>query len=436
MRPSCAIVGAGLTGLVAAYRLAQAGWQVEVFERWPAPGGLVAMFEVGGEPLECFYHHLFTTDTDYVELAEELGLGSTIEWLPSRMGMYCRGRLWDFGTPASLLRFRPLPWPAKLRFALTTLYLRHRDNLAEFERVTAAEWIRRWAGRAVWERVWGPLLEQKFADRATTVSMAWLWRKVYLRGRSRSASGLGERLGYMRGGFGQLVDALAGRLGELGVTLHLASPVRRLAPAAGGIRLTVRRQEFDFPLVLFTGSPEELLQVAGPTLPDDYRRLLAPLEGTAALCMVLELSRSLTPYYWLNIADAAFPFGGVIEHTNYIPAQRYGGRVIVYLSKYLFPGAPAWTMRDSELWALYRPFLQLLNPAFDDSWVLARHVFRAAYAQPVVPPMYSRVIPPFATPWPGLYHCCMAQIYPEDRGQNYAVRAGQQAARRLLAALP
>ncbi len=436
MTQRCAIVGAGLTGLVAAYRLAQAGWQVEVFERWPAPGGLVAMFEVGGEPLECFYHHLFTTDTDYVELAEELGLGPTIEWLPSRMGMYCRGRLWDFGTPASLLRFRPLPWPAKVRFALTTLYLRHRDNLAEFERVTAADWIQRWAGTAVWETVWGPLLEQKFADRASAVSMAWLWRKVYLRGRSRSPSGMGERLGYMRGGFGRLVDALVGRLERLGVALHLASPVRRLAPAAGAIRLTVRRQEFDFPLVLFTGSPEELLQAAGPALPDNYRQLLAPLEGTAALCMVMELTRSLTPYYWLNIADSTFPFGGVIEHTNYISAQRYGGRVIVYLSKYLFPSAPAWAMRDGELWALYRPFLQRLNPAFDDSWVLARHVFRAAYAQPVVPPMYSRALPPFATPWPGLYHSCMAQIYPEDRGQNYAVRAGAAAAERLLAAHP
>lgn len=436
MSQSCAVVGAGLTGLVAAYRLALAGWHVEVFERWPAPGGLVAMFEVGGEPLECFYHHLFTTDIDYIHLAEELGLGSTIEWLPSRMGMYCRGQLWDFGTPASLLRFRPLPWLAKLRFALSTLYLRHRNTLTEFERVTAADWIRRWAGQAVWDTVWGPLLEQKFADRAHTVSMAWLWRKVYLRGRSRSASGMGERLGYMRGGFGRLVDELVGRLKRLGVTLHLACPVRRISPTAEGLRLNVRQQEFLLPLVLFTGSPAELLQVGGKALPEDYRRLLTPLEGTGALCMVLELTRSLTPYYWLNIADATFPFGGVIEHTNYIPSERYGGRVIVYLSKYLFPSAPAWSMRENELWALYRPFLLRLNPKFEDSWILARHVFRAAYAQPVVPPLYSRLLPPFTTPVPGLYHCCMAQIYPEDRGQNYAVRAGSQAARQLLETYP
>lgn len=427
-------MGAGLTGLVAAYRLAQAGWQVEIFERWPAPGGLVAMFQVGGEPLECFYHHLFTTDTDYVRLAEELGMGRELEWLPSRMGIYCQGRLWDFGTPASLLRFAPLPWPAKLRFALTTLYLRHRDKLAEFERVTAAAWIQKYAGAQVWQVVWGPLLEQKFANRATEVSMAWLWRKVFLRGRSRSASGLGECLGYLRGGFGRLVDELVARLGWLGAQLHLARPVRRLRPCPEGLELTVRGEVRRFPVVLFTGAPAELLQVGGEALPADYRQRLAPLAGTAALCMVLELDRPLTPYYWLNIADASFPFGGVIEHTNYLPPARYGGRHVVYLSKYLFPDAPAWRLREEELWQLYRPFLTRLQPAFHDSWVLARHVFRAAYAQPVVPPFYSRHLPPFATPWPGLYHSCMAQIYPEDRGQNYAVRAGAEAAGKLLSA--
>ncbi len=433
MSQRCAIVGAGLTGLTAAYRLVQAGWQVELFERWPAPGGLVASFEVGGEPLECFYHHLFTTDTDYVGLAEELGLGASIQWLPSRMGIYCRGRLWDFGTPASLLRFAPLPWPAKVRFALSTLYLRHRDNLAEFERVTAAHWIRRHAGPAVWETVWRPLLEQKFADRAGEVSMAWLWRKVFLRGRSRSPSGMGERLGYMLGGFRRVVDELAARLARHGAHLHLASPVRRMERCAEGIRLTVRRRSFTFPIVLFTGSPEELLQAGGDALPPEYRQRLSPLAGTSALCMVLELNRPLTEYYWLNIADASFPFGGVIEHTNYLPAARYGGRHVVYLSKYLFQDAPAWRLRDSELWQLYRPFLSRLNPRFEDSWVLTRHVFRAAYAQPVVPTFYSRQLPPFVTPWPGLYHCCMAQIYPEDRGQNYAVRAGAAAAQQLLA---
>jgi protoporphyrinogen oxidase len=429
----CAVVGAGLTGLVAAYRLAQAGLRVAVFERYPEAGGLVVSFQVGGEPLECFYHHLFTTDADYIALAEELGLGDAIEWLPSRMGMYSRGQLWDFGTPASLLRFSPLSWPDKARFAWSTLRLRHLADYRRLEAVTARDWIVRHAGQRVYDTVWGPLLEQKFADMAEQVSMVWLWGKVYLRGRSRSPSGLGERLGYMRGGFRQLIEILVDCLRERDVELHLASPVLRIAEADAGLTVRTRKAEEVFSMVLFTAAPAELAATIGDSVPVPYLEQLRGLPHTGALCVVLELDRSLSPYYWINIADREFPFGGLMEHTNYIPAARYGGRRVLYISKYMFANNPLWTMRDDDVWRVYLPFLRRINPDFDESWVRARHHFKASNAQPVIPTHYPEAMPPFATPLPGLYHACMAQIYPEDRGQNYAVRAGNRAAMALLA---
>ena len=426
-----AIVGAGLTGLVAALRLAAAGKRVTVFERYPEPGGLVATFDAGGEQLECFYHHVFSTDTDYVALAEELGLAGEIAWLPSRMGIWAHDRLWDFGTPASLLRFGPLPCFDKVRFALSTLYLSRRTGLAEFEGVTARDWLQRHAGRAAYDSVWGPLLAQKFAERAETVSMAWLWNKIHLRGRSRDRGGMGERLGYMAGSFGRLIDALAGRVAAAGVRLEMASPVRAIRPVAGGIEVATRKDAAVFDTVLFTAAPAELLRVAGDHLPAVYRERLGSIDHTHALCCVLELDRPLTPYYWLNIADPAFPFGGVIEHTNLVSPERYRGRHVVYLSKYVLDDHPLWQAQDGAIWDAMLPWLGRLNPAFDASWIQERHVFRAAFAQPIVPCHYSRTIPPFATPIPGLYHACMAQVYPEDRGQNYAVRAANRAAAAL-----
>lgn len=425
-------MGAGLTGLVAAYRLAKAGWKVTVFERYPEAGGLVASFEAGGERLECFYHHLFTTDTDYVALAEELGLAGEIEWLPSRMGIYSKKHLWDFGTPVSLLKFAPLPWVDKFRFGLSTLLLNRTADFTKFEQVTAREWILKHAGRRVYDTVWGPLLHQKFAEKAEEVAMVWLWGKVFLRGRSRSVTGLGERLGYMRGSFGRLVDVLVGKLRETGARLELGTPVRRIVPSPDGLEVHTRRGAERFSKVLFTAAPPELLRAVGERFPEGYRSRLGVLPATGALCVVLELSRSLSPYYWLNIADPEFPFGGLIEHTNYIPRERYDGRHLLYISKYLFQEHALWRARDDDVWATYRPFLQNINPSFDDSWVLARHHFKAAYAQPVIPRGYRSAIPPFETPLPGLYHACMAQIYPEDRGQNYAVRSGNRAAAALL----
>jgi len=432
MTQTLAIVGAGLAGMTAGLRLAEAGYRVHLFERYPGTGGLARAFEVGGEPLEAFYHHLFTTDTDYVRFARELGLADEIEWLPSKMGIWTEGRLWDFGTPMALLRFRPLPLLDKLRFAVATLYLQRARRPEPFENVTAADWLRRWQGERAWRTVWGPLLYQKFAADAERVAMVWLWRKVSLRGRSRSSSGMGERLGYMRGSFGRLVAALQERIESLGGELRLADAVRRVERDGERFRLDTRKGTFEADRVVIAASVPDYLDVAGHLLPADDVARLHQLRATGAICTVLELSHSLTPYYWLNIADPEMPFGGLIEHTNYIPRERYGGRRILYISNYLFTDDPLFSAPKNEVLAGYLPALARVNPDFDPSWILASHHFRADYAQPVVTCGYRGLVPSMRTPVEGLYLCAMAQIYPEDRGQNYAVVYGEKVARVVL----
>jgi protoporphyrinogen oxidase len=427
-----AIVGAGLAGLTAALRLTESGYRVRIFERYPRPGGLARALDVGGEPLEAFYHHLFTTDTAYVALAEELGLGEEIEWLPSRMGIWSEGRLWDFGTPVSLLRFGPMSFVDKLKFGLSTLWLQRQHDPRPFENITAADWIRRHQGETTWRNVWGPLLYQKFADDAERVAMVWLWGKIYLRGRSRSRSGLGESLGYMKGSFIRLVERLAARIEAAGGTFHLADAVQRIDREANGFSVVTRNEAYPASKVLVAAPIPDHLAIAGHLLPETERDALGSLRATGAICTILELERSLTPFYWLNIADPEMPFGGLIEHTNYIPAERYDGRILLYISNYLFTDHPLYNARKSEIIDTYLPYLQRINPAIDRSWILASHHFRADYAQPVVTTGYREKIPPMRTSVPGLYLCSMAQIFPEDRGQNYAIVYGEKAARSIV----
>jgi len=425
-------VGAGLAGLTAALRLTESGCRVQVFERYPRPGGLARVLEVGGEPVEAFYHHLFTSDTAYVALAEELGIADSIEWLPSRMGIWTNGRLWDFGTPASLLKFRPLSPIDKIRFALSTLLLQRSKDPARFEGVTAADWIRRHQGERVWRSVWGPLLYQKFADDAERVAMVWLWGKLCLRGTSRSASGMGERLGYMRGSFAKLVDALERRLEAQKTELHLSEAVRRIETTGNGFRIESRGRSWTASGVVVATPVPDYLEIAGHLLPAGDRVNLEGLRATGAICTILELEQTLTPYYWLNIADPEMPFGGLIEHTNYIPRERYGGRHILYISNYLYPDHPLFKATKKEVLATYLPKLNRINPSFDPAWVIGSHHFRAEYAQPVVTVGYRDQIPPMKSPVPGLYLCTMAQIFPEDRGQNYAILYGERVARTVL----
>jgi protoporphyrinogen oxidase len=426
-RPRIAVVGGGLAGLVAADRLLHAGFPVAVFEKYPQAGGLVGTLTVGGTPLERFYHHLFTSDTDYVSFADEFGLGKDLVWLKSRMGFYSGGKLYDFGTPLSLLKFSPLGILGRLQFVLSTLKLRQNPDWKPLEVETAVGWMRKHGyGRAL-DAVWGPLLAQKYGRLAENVGLVWLWGKIALRTRSRDKSGLGERLGYLKGSFGRGVEAVLTRVKERGGEVRTSRPVKILRKKDGGFAVGFAGGTEDFDCVLSTVAIPELLKLA-PDLPEETRRLWSAIGYCHALCPLLELDRSLSPYYWLNVGDVTMPFGGVIEHTNFLPPETYGGRHVVYISNYVLPDDPRWKMRDDDLWARYLPGLRKINPAFDKSWILRKEISRGEYAQPIVVPNYSAILPPIRTPVPGLYTACMAQIYPEDRGQNYAIRIGREAA--------
>ena len=157
-------------------------------------------FDVGGEPLECFYHHIFTTDTTIIAMIDELGLGDRLVWKDSKVGFFRDGKIWPFVTPMDLLNFKPLPLIDRVRLGLAGLYLRRQDDWHRYEEITAWEWLRKYVGKKGLDVVWGPLLRGKFADQAEEVAMAWLWSKIHLRFASRETGvGQKERLGYLHG---------------------------------------------------------------------------------------------------------------------------------------------------------------------------------------------------------------------------------------------
>jgi protoporphyrinogen oxidase len=442
-----AVLGAGVAGLVAGHRLTQAGHQVDVYERWPGLGGQAATLDVGGgHLLERYYHHLFTSDVHITRLYEELGMPDELEWRESSVAFFLDGRSWPFVSPLDLLRFRPLPVASRLRMGLSVLALqRGRQDVTPFEQLTAHDWIRRRMGQAAWDKVWGPLLRGKFGSRAEDISMAWLWKKLVLRRQVRGQDIGGERLGYpqhswellftrlaasIEGGGGRvLMDRPAARVSrELEVTYAAPGSFRRgHDPAAFEVAGSER-----YDRVLSTLPNDVMLGVAGHLLSDDYRRRLETIEYHTAVCLLLELDRQFSPYYWTNIADPQVEFVGLVEHTNFVEPERYGGRRFLYLANYVEPGHELLALDADELLARYEPSLRRVNPAFDRSWVRERWLFREPAAQPIVTVGYPDLIPPLQTGLPGLVLANTTQIYPEDRGTNYAVRLGDQAAAELL----
>jgi protoporphyrinogen oxidase len=425
-----AVVGGGVAGLAAAYRLLGKGHQVSLFEAGPELGGLVRTFDVGGGRLESFYHHLFRSDTTIVRLIDDLGMSERMTWRDSKVGFFQGGRIYDFVTPLDLLRFRALPMLDRVRLGLMAVRLRRQDRWDQFETVTARDWIVKNVSPRVFDVVWGPLLRGKFGEAGDEVSMAWLWSKIHLRFASRRGGPTQkEQLGYLLGSFGTYIDELGRRLREGGVDVRVGTPVQEITVedgrASGLLLAGGERVAADAVVAAMASHVFERLV---PDLPDDYRSKLTSVRWQWALCMILALREPLSHIYWLNVAEQGMPFIAVVEHTNFIEREQYGGRHVLYISNYLRPDHPYFDLSEEQLWELFLPALQRINPRFASDWVRERWLFKGPYAQPIVTTGYRRLIPDHRTPIRGLYLATMNQIYPEDRGQNYSIMMGERVA--------
>ena len=418
------VVGGGIAGSASALALARRGHDVVLLERSPRLGGLLVSFEVAGTPIECFYHHVFPHEHHVQSLISELGLGPDLQWFPSSVGVFTGGRVWPFTSPLDLLRFGSIPLRDRLHTGIGALRMGRVSNWEQLDSVTARDWLTSYTGRRATEVVWEPLLRAKFGPAAGGVPAAWMWGRFQQRAGSRTKGG--ERLAYLRGGFRRVFDALEGELTRLGADVRVQTVADRVAMDAGrvtGVDTTAGPIEAD--AVLFAGQLPALARL----LPvGDLDPRWSAIGGLGVLCVLVELTRAVTDVFWTNVCDPEVPFGGHIEHTNLVPTADYGGRHVVYLSRYFTadePLAGADPGTEAERWvdALVDRF-----PGARRRDILAVHPFRADYAAPLVQVGHLGRIPPLRSHIAGLYVCTTAQIYPQDRGMNEGVRTGFEAA--------
>jgi protoporphyrinogen oxidase len=418
------IIGAGFTGLAAGYYLSKKGHNVSIFETENTPGGLAIGYKrrLWDWSLERHYHHWFTNDKSVLRLAAEIG--HSVEIRRPKTSTYVEGEIYRFDSPRDVLLFPKLSVLERLRMAATLAVLRYDPFWQPLEKFNAASVLPKAMGKKTYDMIWKPLFHNKFGSHADNISLAWFWARIVKRT---------PFLAYPEGGFLSFAQALQKKIEKKGGKFYFDTEVTNLSVGVDPIikfrkrkKLTVETEEFNNVIVTL---PSAIFIKISPQLPDQYKDSFVKLKSLGATNLVLRLKKPFLTdgTYWLNVCDPSSPIMAVVEHTNFMDRSHYNNEHLVYLGNYLPSDHSQFIMNKEEKLKLFRPFLEKINPDYERH-LLGYELFKAPFAQPIIPTNYSRYIPPHTTPFRNVFLANIEQVYPWDRGTNYAVELGKKIA--------
>ncbi len=434
------IIGGGFTGITAAYYLQKAGHQAIVLEKESYLGGLAGGIKnaIPNPPenwewdLEQYYHHWFTNDAFVFKLGEELGVADKFIKKHPQSHILYKDKTYPLDSALALLKFPHLSLVDRVKTGLTLAQLKYRFDMnssKKFENITADEYLRKHSSKKAYELIWKPLLVGKFADKYKEVNMRWFWARVYKRTSS---------LVYYQGGFSAFLQDIADASKKLGADIKLKSSVQEITKKDTN-QFSIRhetsgtQEELDVEKVIVTTPPNTLpFMLKG--IPEDYKEKLKSHEGVGALVIVLRLHHPiLDDTYWLSVNDINWPFLAVVEHTNFMPKEKYAGERIIYIGDYLEKDHPNMQKSKEELIEMFTPYIKKINPLFSNESIIDSYLFKSNYAQPIPKLNHQEKILPLKTPITGLFLATMAQVYPWDRGTNYSIEMGKKVVEQMLA---
>lgn len=400
-----AIVGAGITGLTTAYYLSKKGHKVVIYEKDEVVGGLASGFKIGDWYLERFYHHIFKSDKAIIRLSQDLGLGDIWLWKDCGAPVFYNNKIYPFTTAIDLLKFTPLSLNNRLRTGLVSFYLQYQTNYQKFSHLRAADWLAHYMGKESYNIIWQPLLKKKFGNDYQHISMSWIWARIHKRSRF---------LGYPKGGFqviiNQLVKEILKREGK--IILHKE------------IINICQLKSFD-KIIVTVASP--IFTKIAPQLPSAYKLRLNKIKYLGTVVTLLLLKKPLSDrVYWLNINDLNIPFVGVVMQSNLVNKKNYHNLYPVYLVSYLPQNTLIYQQKPALIISKWVGYLKKINKNFNFNWIKKWWVFKEPYTQPIVNLDYYKNIPDLKTPLKNIFLLNMTQIYPWDRGVNYAVNQAKE----------
>lgn len=422
------VVGGGVMGLQVATDLVDRGQQVTIVEAAPTMGGLTSVWRLGDVTWDRFYHVTLMSDTVLRDLLRRLDLESDMQWVETKTGFYSGGRLHSMSNTAEFLKFPPLKLIEKLRLGGTIFYASKIRNWRRLEQLTVEQWLRRWSGNGVFEKIWHPLLQAKLGEAYRQTSAAFIWAHTARMYKARRSGMKTEMFGYVPGGYAKVLTTWIDWLRRRGVTIETSSPVHQIATTGEGglrVRFADGRSQVYANVVSTIASPHIADQV--PELAEDEKRRHRNIRYLGVVCASLLLKRPISQYYVTNITDTWVPLTAVIEMSTIIDSDsQLGGKHLVYLPKYLPDDHEGLDESDENYREKCFSTLEKMYDHFSRDQVVDFKIARAKYVAALSTVDYSTRLPRVVTNVPGFYALNSAHIVKGNLNVNETITLGAE----------
>lgn len=416
-----AVLGGGFAGLSAAYYARKKGFKVAVFEKDSILGGLAQGFEGNNWdwPLERAYHHIFTTDSDILQLATDIGFDDLLTLSPNTSSLYNVDgdyKIHAINSPTDLLRFPYISIPDRLRVGAALALFKYGPFLNAYEKQTAFTLGKAWMGEKGWEAIFGEIFRKKFGKYADDVLAIFMWARIKART---------PQLLYVKNGFQHFIDTIGKKLQEDGVTIQKNTIITDIVDKEGMLEVSfVNRSSQRFDYVISTLPSPIISRVGKSILSEKETKGFTKLQYLDAFTLILETKQPiLQDVYWLSVCDPSFPALALIQHTNFVEKKHYNTNHLLYVASYLDKNDPFMQMEKQEMIKTFMPYLKKLSVS--KIKIVDSYLFKAPFAQPIFSKAFLENKPSFRTSHPQLLIANMDMTYPYDRGTNYAVKVGK-----------
>lgn len=411
------IIGGGISGMLTGYELVKKGEEVLILEKEEILGGLLATDTISQIPIERFYHHIFKTDKKAVKLIKDLGLIDKLKWFDSSMSIYFDDKFYPFRKPIDLVKFGPISLLDRVRTGIVTLYLQKNRNGEKLSNIPAYLWIKKYGGKQAYKVIWKPLLVSKFGKYYKQVSMTWLWGRIYLR--ASSTEGQEEKLGYLTGSFGSILERLADKIKQKGGIIKTGVKVSKISRKGSGLEIRYNDKIVTADRVIICTSNDQMAKMIEKLGNKKNQKKLNQVSYIGAINLLFSTKQNLVDYYWNNINDMKSPFVALVKHSQLV--GKYNGNHIYYLGAYVSEEDVLFSKSNQQIKQIFFDYLKKICPKFDQKEVKEVKIFKSSRAQQITDTYYSQKIVDIKTGIDNVYFLNFSQIYPWDRGLNWAI---------------